>query len=91
LPVLVDFRPDGDIGDMSDDTTLSRSKSAARETTSGTLWTRLRPTEQTARLVGNMTVSAASEFSVLEDEPRSAAEEVSCSGAFPTNIFYCDA
>ena len=45
----------------SDDTTLSRPKSAARETTLGTLWTR-RFTEQAARLAGNMMVSAASEF-----------------------------
>jgi len=45
-----------------DDMTLSRSKSAAHETTSGTLWTRRRPTEQAARLAGNMMVSAASGF-----------------------------
>jgi hypothetical protein len=46
----------------SDDTTLSRPKSAPGETTLGTLWTRRRLTEQAARLAGNMMVSAASGF-----------------------------
>jgi hypothetical protein len=49
LPVLADFRPDGDIGDIERRHDFEPLEAAARETTSGTLWTRPRPTEQAAR------------------------------------------
>jgi hypothetical protein len=60
----------------SDDTTLSSSKFAARETRSGTLWTRRRSTEQASRgpTGWHIMVSAASEF-ILEVKQR-------CGGGF---------